>query len=126
MSIDQKPLDVDWLWDFIALAEHQHFSRAADARSIAQPAFSRHIRALEEWADVQLVDRNAHPAALTATFYDDTGTVLYSFTKSNPRAYKGFSVAATNMRRTLGIMGLLFLLGSTLLPCSERSNRLML
>ena len=65
MSIDQKPLDVDWLWDFIALAEHQHFSRAADARSIAQPAFSRHIRALEEWADVQLVDRNAHPAALT-------------------------------------------------------------
>ena len=50
------------------------------------------------------------PAALTATFYDDTGTVLYSFTKSNPRAYKGFSVAATNMRRTLGIMGLLFLL----------------
>ncbi len=65
MSIDQKPLDVDWLWDFIALAEHQHFSRAADARSIAQPAFSRHIRALEEWVDVQLVDRNAHPAALT-------------------------------------------------------------
>lgn len=65
MSIDQKPLDVNWLWDFIALADHQHFSRAADARSIAQPAFSRHIRALEDWADVVLVDRNSHPVALT-------------------------------------------------------------
>lgn len=65
MSIDQKPLGVEWLWDFIALADHQHFSRAADARYIAQPALSRHIRALEEWADVVLVDRNSHPVALT-------------------------------------------------------------
>ena len=62
------------------------------------------------------------PAALTATFYDDTGTVLYSFTKSNPRAYKGFSVAATNMRRTLGIMGLLFLVVAACL-CSVAGSQ---
>ena len=49
------------------------------------------------------------PAQLTVNFYDDTGAVLYSFTKANPRAYKGFSVAPSNMRRTLGIMGALFL-----------------
>jgi hypothetical protein len=49
------------------------------------------------------------PASLSVTFYDDTGAVLYSFTKANPRAYKGFSVAPSNMRRTLGIMGALFL-----------------
>lgn len=77
MSIDQKPLDVDWLWDFIALADHQHFSRAADARSIAQPAFSRHIRALEEWADVVLVDRHSHPVALT-----DAGQEFLTQTRS--------------------------------------------
>ena len=77
MSIDQKPLDVDWLWDFIALADHQHFSRAADARSIAQPALSRHIRALEEWADVVLVDRNSHPVALT-----DAGQEFLTQTRS--------------------------------------------
>lgn len=65
MNIEQRPLDVDWLWDFIALAEQQHFSRAADARCIAQPALSRHIRSLEEWAEVVLVNRDSHPVTLT-------------------------------------------------------------
>jgi DNA-binding transcriptional LysR family regulator len=77
MSIDQKPLDVDWLWDFIALADHQHFSRAADVRAIAQPALSRHIRSLEEWAGVVLVDRNSHPVALT-----DAGQEFLTQTRS--------------------------------------------
>lgn len=49
------------------------------------------------------------PSAMTVTFYDDTGTVLYTFTKANPRQDKGYSATPTNMRRTLGIMGLLFL-----------------
>src|SRR6185436_11861665 len=55
-----------WLEDFLALAETGNFSRAAEARAIAQPAFSRHIRSLEEWMGVDLVDRSAHPAELTA------------------------------------------------------------
>ncbi len=57
---------MEWLEDFLALAKSGNFSRAAEARSIAQPAFSRHIRSLEEWVGVDLVDRSAHPAALTA------------------------------------------------------------
>lgn len=61
-----RPLDLDWLEDFLALAESGNFSRAAQARAIAQPAFSRHIRSLEEWAGLALVDRTTHPAALTA------------------------------------------------------------
>lgn len=55
-----------WLEDFIALAKSGNFSRAAEARAIAQPAFSRHIRSLEEWLGVDLVNRSAHPAGLTA------------------------------------------------------------
>jgi DNA-binding transcriptional LysR family regulator len=35
-------------------------------RAIAQPALSRHIRSLEEWVGVDLVDRTAHPVELTA------------------------------------------------------------
>ena len=66
MNPDQHPLDVDWLRDFVVLAETGNFSRAADARVIAQPALSRHIRALEDWAGVPLIDRSAHPVALTA------------------------------------------------------------
>jgi len=65
MGPGNRPLDLEWLEDFLALAETGNFSRAAQARSIAQPAFSRHIRALEEWVGVDLFDRSAHPAALT-------------------------------------------------------------
>jgi DNA-binding transcriptional LysR family regulator len=60
-----RPLDLEWLEDFLALVESGNFSRAAQARAIAQPAFSRHIRALEEWAGVELIDRARHPAVPT-------------------------------------------------------------
>ncbi|MDP9899311.1 LysR family transcriptional regulator [Variovorax ginsengisoli] len=66
MGPGNRPLDLEWLEDFLALADCGNFSRAAQARSIAQPAFSRHIRGLEEWVGVALFDRSAHPAALTA------------------------------------------------------------
>jgi LysR family transcriptional regulator, hypochlorite-specific transcription factor HypT len=54
-----------WLEDFLALASTGNFSRAAEERHMTQPAFSRRIRALEEWLGVVLVDRATHPAALT-------------------------------------------------------------
>ena len=66
MGPGNRPLDLEWLEDFLALAVTGNFSRAAQARSIAQPAFSRHIRSLEEWVGVDLFDRSAHPTALTA------------------------------------------------------------
>ncbi|OVZ57444.1 LysR family transcriptional regulator [Pigmentiphaga sp. NML080357] len=66
MGPDNRPLDLEWLEDFVALADSGNFSRAAEARAIAQPAFSRHIRALEEWVGADLVDRGAHPVTLTA------------------------------------------------------------
>jgi len=65
MGPDNRPLDLEWLEDFVALADSGNFSRAAEARAIAQPAFSRHIRALEEWVGADLIDRGAHPATLT-------------------------------------------------------------
>jgi len=60
-----RPLDLEWLEDFLVLAESGNFSRAAKMRGIAQPAFSRHIRMLEEWAGIELVDRAQHPAVTT-------------------------------------------------------------
>jgi len=65
MGPDNRPLDLEWIEDFLALAESGNFSRAAETRAIAQPAFSRHIRSLEEWVGVDLVDRGAHPVELT-------------------------------------------------------------
>lgn len=66
MGPGNRPLDMEWLEDFQALAQCGNFSRAAEARVIAQPAFSRHIRALEEWVGVDLIDRSTHPVELTA------------------------------------------------------------
>ncbi len=56
-------MDLNWLDDFIALAEHRNFSRAAEARHVTQPAFSRRIQSLEAWVGTPLVRRS--PQAVT-------------------------------------------------------------
>lgn len=58
-------MDTRWLEDFIALSELKNFSRAAEARFITQPAFGRHIKALEAAVGLQLIDRTTHPISLT-------------------------------------------------------------
>jgi DNA-binding transcriptional LysR family regulator len=58
-------LDLNWLADFVALTESGSFSRAAARRHITQPAFSRRIRALEQWTGAPLFERG--PRAVTLT-----------------------------------------------------------
>lgn len=58
-------MNLIWLDDFLALAATGNFSRAADDRHSSQPAFSRRIRALEEWIGADLFDRSTQPARLT-------------------------------------------------------------
>jgi DNA-binding transcriptional LysR family regulator len=58
-------MEFAWLEDFVTLARTGNFSRAASERCVTQPAFSRRIRALEEWLGVELVDRSTHQIALT-------------------------------------------------------------
>lgn len=60
-----KTLNLSWLEDFLALAASGNFSRAADERHMTQPAFSRRIRALEDWLGTALFDRGSQPARLT-------------------------------------------------------------
>lgn len=72
-------METKWLEDFICLAETQSFRRAADARHVSQPAFSRRIQALEAWLGADLVDRTALPTRLTATgkaFYEQAQDML--------------------------------------------------
>jgi LysR family transcriptional regulator, hypochlorite-specific transcription factor HypT len=59
-------MNLSWLEDFLALAATGNFSRAAEDRHMTQPAFSRRVRALEEWLGVDLFDRSTQPARLTA------------------------------------------------------------
>ena len=58
-------MNLTWLEDFLALARAENFSRAAEMRNVTQPAFSRRIRAIEEWSGVVLVDRDTHRIKLT-------------------------------------------------------------
>jgi LysR family transcriptional regulator, hypochlorite-specific transcription factor HypT len=58
-------MDLAWLEDFLKLAEEGNLSRAAEARNLSQPAFSRRIKALEHWVGVTLIDRETHRIALT-------------------------------------------------------------
>ncbi len=58
-------MNFSWLDDFRALADSGNFSRAAEERHMTQPAFSRRIRALEEWLGTDLFDRSSQPARLT-------------------------------------------------------------
>ncbi len=52
---------------FVALAEHQHFGRAAAACHVSQSAFSVAIRELETLLHANLVDRTNRKVTITAT-----------------------------------------------------------
>lgn len=58
-------MEVKWIEDFIALAQHQSFSRAAELRNVTQSGLSRRIQALEQWIGAELIDRSSFPPTLT-------------------------------------------------------------
>jgi DNA-binding transcriptional LysR family regulator len=112
MGPGNRPLDMEWLEDFLALAESGNFSRAAQARAIAQPAFSRHIRSLEEWVGTDLVDRSAHPAELTAAgkrFHPLLKEVLSALEAARIKARSAHDEAAASLRfATTHVLSLYF------------------
>ena len=58
-------LDLRLVRYFTAVAEHQHFGRAAASLRIAQPSLSRQIRSLEQQLGARLFDRTPQGARLT-------------------------------------------------------------
>ncbi len=58
--------DLRQLRHFVAVAEHGHFARAAEAVNLSQPALSRSVQALEASLGCQLLDRGPRQAVLTA------------------------------------------------------------
>jgi DNA-binding transcriptional LysR family regulator len=58
-------MELEWLQDFVSLANTGSFSKSADQRHISQSAFSRRIQALENWLGTSLINRHTHPVSLT-------------------------------------------------------------
>lgn len=54
-----------WFKDLGLLAKTGNFSQAAVLGNVSQPAFSRRIKALEQWVGTPLVDRTSQPVSLT-------------------------------------------------------------
>lgn len=100
-------MELHWLEDFVALSETLNFSRAAEQRNITQPAFSRRIRALENWVGAALVERTTHSVALTPSgqhFLAHSRAVCFSLTQAKREAcelakstHGSLNIAATHV-----------------------------
>jgi LysR family transcriptional regulator, hypochlorite-specific transcription factor HypT len=101
MGPGNRPLDLEWLEDFLALADSGNFSRAAQMRAIAQPAFSRHIKSLEEWVGVDLFNRTTQPVMLTEAgkrFHPAVGDLLQRLEISRLNARAAHEQEAMSLR----------------------------
>ena len=94
-------MNLSWLEDFLALAASGNFSRAAEERHMTQPAFSRRIRALEEWLGTELFDRSSQPARLTAAgeWFRDTAHDLMARVARVPGEAKAVAEAHSTTLR---------------------------
>ena len=87
-------MDLDWLKDFLTLAEQKTFSRAADVRNVTQPAFSRRIRALEDWTGTPLFVRGAQGTTLTTLHANPAGWT-FGFPGPGGAATEGYETELT-------------------------------
>mgnify|MGYP006265047443 FL=1 len=58
-------MNFSWFRDLQAVQQLGSFSKASEARNLSQPALTRRIKALEVWAEQQLVERDRRPVTLT-------------------------------------------------------------
>ena len=72
-------MDFQWFDDLAAVQETGHFSLAEQKSHISQPALSRRIKALEDWAGFSLVDRRSRPVRLTPAGEQILDVALSSF-----------------------------------------------
>lgn len=58
---------LEWLEDILAVAETGSLSEAAERRNLTQSAFSRRVRAIEDYVGVPLFDRGRKPVQMHPT-----------------------------------------------------------
>ena len=58
-------MNFSWFRDLQAVQQFGTFSKASEAGHLSQPALTRRIKALEVWAEQQLMERDRRPVTLT-------------------------------------------------------------
>jgi DNA-binding transcriptional LysR family regulator len=94
-------MELSWLDDFLELARTGNFSRTAELRHLTQPAFSRRIRALEDWAGVSLFDRSTQPITLTDAgrrFQPLAATLVEDLSHARNEARQAGAASAATLR----------------------------
>ena len=86
-------MDILWFKNLANLAKTGNFTHAAELNNISQSAFSRRIKALEEWVGAPLVDRTNYPVKLT-----DAGRQML---EAGDQALARIEAERTQIRETL-------------------------
>lgn len=85
-------MDLNHIYEFIALAKHRNFHVAADELGISQPTLSNHIKKLESELNISLFDRNTRNIEL-----NEFGEAFYPYAISLTELYNS-SVQAINAK----------------------------
>lgn len=94
---------------FVAVAEHLHFGRAAEALSIGQPAVSQQLARLERELGVELIDRTPRTVRLTPAgvrFLPEARAVLSAVERARSRATQAPTPEPARRLRLGGSTGL--------------------
>ena len=99
-----RDLDMRKLRYFVAVAEEQHFGRAAQRLHIAQPVLSRQIRAFEHDLGVALFARDSRGTQLTSAGNQLLADARFLLAESRAVRDRMARAAAPVQRITIGVM----------------------
>jgi DNA-binding transcriptional LysR family regulator len=94
---------LEWIEDILAVLKTGSFKQAAEQRFLSQSAFSRRIKAIEEYIGVSLIDRSRKPAQINGALHDEQHrleelaaeirSVLYELRQNDKRARRRLVIA---------------------------------